>query len=417
MNTPAQLDTGRTKKHNKNGTKSRFYDLIETTLDLWGESREATLSVRNLTSAANATGSSIDYHFGGIEHVYVKASRHALTLAQLWMEDVLIDLAAYRAQQTLVASKAQIISSVIDQWASRQRKLAMAWRRTKALPKSPEGSCLRREWDHAWIGFWADVSATLGLGAHASAITAFADGEACRHLLGWKPVLDASLLNETVFSLLAWLSQNEIANAPCRMAYRERVFECFGDFVGGPGRPVNELEDVAASLLANNGRAGVTFRAVAKQANSTLGAVAHHFGSKNDLMQAALYRLYEREAIPVARDELEQHQISPATIFEQTVGIIAGASHPVLRAYDEIELAIYNDPDFAGLRATVRCMDDPGGTWALKQMFGGLKPSQSLVAAYSSVCRGAGHLANTSALPQDDREAIVRATLEPFCTG
>nr|WP_237437777.1 helix-turn-helix domain-containing protein [Altericroceibacterium endophyticum] len=183
------------------------------------------------------------------------------------------------------------------------------------------------------------------------------------------------------------------------------------------GRSETSFSDAAANLLAREGRSGVTFRAVAKEANSTLGVVSHHFGSKSNLLREALCRLYEREAMTGDREAQFKQEIAPSIMLDEIVAAIAIGTHPVLYAYDEIELAIYNDPEFIDLRAAVRCMDDPSGTWAVKNLLGGQQPSQALVAAISSVCRGAGHLIATGVRPADNSNALIRSALTPFCVN
>lgn len=415
MQAATVLGTKLPKIRNKNVTNCRSDDLIGATLDHWSELPEGSMSVRRLTALIGAPGSSIDYHFGGIEQLYVEASRRALGLAWHWMQDVLADLAYFTRSTHPAVLVGQTIALVLDQWVREERRLAMAWRRTKTLASSPQAAAVRQEWHFAWADFWSELSETLGMRAQSGVIAAFADGEACRHLLQWKPLLDTNLLYETAGSLISWLCEGKVADDACRLAYRKSVSRCFGSLVTDADCNASEFGHAAAKLLAREGRSGVTFRAVAEEAGSTLGAVSHHFGSKADLLRTALYLLYKQEAMPVMREELAQHQVPPATMLAQSVSAMAGGTQPVLRAYDEIELAIYNDAAFEGLRAAVRCMNDPSGTWALTQMLGGRVPSQSLVAAYSSVCRGAGHLVENIDLSIEDREECVRAALLPFC--
>ncbi|WP_133305229.1 helix-turn-helix domain-containing protein [Tsuneonella suprasediminis] len=400
----------------KDGAERRSEGIISAVIEHWRDSPDSALSVRSLTASAGTAASAIGYHFGGLEQLFVAASRRMLAPAKLWMERVLRDILPLGGRPVPIQVSASIIAVTIDQWIG-ERSLAMAWRRTKSLSPTPDALVVQLAWDEAWIDFWARIGECLGMTVHARTLAAFADGEACRHLLSWKPVLDKCLLQETALALTSWLDTNRIAGDSCRMAYRAGLTSDFAKLNDDREIQFSLFGNAAADLLARKGRSGVTFRAVAMEANSTLGAVSHHFGNKSNLLREALYRLYERETMTGDRGALFKREIPPSIMLDQIITGIVTDNHPILAAYDEIELAIYNDPDFIDLGTAARCLDDPSGTWALKNLLGGQQPSQSLVAAFSSVCRGAGHLIATGARHADNSDAFVRSALSPFCVN
>lgn len=67
--------------------------------------------------------------------------------------------------------------------------------------------------------------------------------------------------------------------------------------------------DAAIDLLASNGISGVSMRAVAREAQVSLGLVNYHFADKNGLVKAALLRIEEQDLAIVAPDpELDPEQ-------------------------------------------------------------------------------------------------------------
>jgi AcrR family transcriptional regulator len=158
------------------------------------------------------------------------------------------------------------------------------------------------------------------------------------------------------------------------------------------------IEQAAADLLAAKGHSGVTFRAVAARGGVTLGKVIHLCGAKSELLRRALHRLYEREALGGDREQFMARSFPPQVMLDYLLAAIIAGDQPVLRAYDEIECAIYNGDEYAALRGVVRSMEDPSGAWTLEQMLAGAKPPGSLVAAFSAVIRGVGYQARSRKL-------------------
>jgi AcrR family transcriptional regulator len=393
-----------------NGTKTTYFRIIDALLAAWGEEPSESFSLRGVARAAGVSPSAIPYHFGDFDHLYLVASQAALDEARAWMAARLALTAPLAAAGGPVplALQAALISAAIADWTQDQRRLAMALRHAPG-----------REWLAAWTGFWQDFAAQVGLAQHASRLALFAAGEAARHLLVWNPPLSRALLEETVTALLAWLEQGRLGADTVRQVHRAAAAAAYRPPEAEPKRLTAEIAEAAGALLAEGGHAAVTFRAVAERAGVTLGTVIHHCGTKSELLEAALHRLYRREALRDDPAQFIARTIAPPVMLGHLLGTVLAGQQPVLRAFDEIELAIYNGAEFSPLRGVIRSMEDPSGAWALQQMLGGQTPPASLVAAFSAITRGIGfHAAHgvgaAEAAAGPALEIMAREALSPF---
>lgn len=301
------------------------------------------------------------------------------------------------------AMQASLVASIIADWTGGQRRFAAAWRH---VPGS--------DWQAAWDDFWHAVADRIGLRPEADTLACFAAGEASRHLLVWNPPLDRALLEETTAALVMWLTERRLVPGDVRTVFRALAHSSYDTPALRPDALTCPTTEAAAALLAEKGHVGVTFRAVAARAGVTLGKVIHVHGTKSGLLRAALHRLYEREAVG---DDVEQRltlELPPEVMRDYLLEAALSGSQPVLAAYDEIERAIYNGPEYAGLRGLVRCMDDPTGTWALQQLLGGVPPSAPLVAAFSAIIRGIGYRASHGGIGQAELQSGAKMALRPF---
>jgi AcrR family transcriptional regulator len=300
--------------------------------------------------------------------------------------------------------QASLIASTIVDWTVDARRLAMA---ARCAPSAG--------WQSAWENFWTRLAASIGLGDHAATLAAFAAGESARHLLVWNPPLDRALLEETATALVLWLTERRFAPDPVRASHQRLARE-------GYARPAPRhddalaatIQEAAADLLAEQGHAGVTFRAVAARAGVTLGKVIHLCGTKSELLRGALHRLYEREALGGDRAEFEAQRLAPEVVLALLLEAVLSGQQPVLHAYDEIERAICNGTEHSDLRGVVRSMEDPSGTWALKQMLGGHVPPGALVAAFSAIIRGIATRVIYGGYSKDDLRSYALLALQPF---
>lgn len=376
--------------------------LIDALLKAWANSAGDAVSVRALVQQAGAAHSAIHYHFGNIERLYVATSQAALIEAERWMAERLTQMAALEGTALPWPLQASILTSTIADWTGTQRRLAMAERYAPSA-----------QWEMAWDDFWYRTAGLLGLGEHATTLAAFAAGETRRHLLIWHPALDRALLEETVAALLLWLTQRTLAGDRVRPVHRHLAAQAYRRPAMQDDALADPIAHAAADLLAECGHSGVTFRAVAGRAAVTLGKVIHVYGTKSELLHAALHCLYEREALSGNRESFVAQSFPPEVMLDHLMGAISGGDQPVLRAYDEIERAIYNGSEHAALRGVVRSMDDPSGTWALRQLLGGVLPPGSLVAAFSAIIRGVGGRASVGT-PEAGTRSAMRGAFGAF---
>ncbi|MFW5633998.1 MAG: TetR/AcrR family transcriptional regulator [Erythrobacter sp.] len=379
---------------------------MEAVLKAWADEGADSLSVRWLAAEAGATQSAIGYHFDNLERLYVTCADVAADRARVWMGQTLDLFGGLRGEVLTIAARAAVIAAIIEDWTRARRPLAMARRRSRALGYAG--------FEKSWPGFWRELAALIGLDRHAPTLALFADGESARHLLDWDPVMDSLLLAETVRALVGWLEAGEPGEDAVRRAHRRRAADAYERPEGRDESASRAIIEAAADLLAERGHAGVTFRAIAKRAGVTLGMVVHHCGTRSELLHRALHGLYEREAMRAGAGGLAALSFAPEEMVELVLGAIASGGQPVLRAYDEIELAIYNEAEFEGLRGVVRSMDDPSGAWSLGQLLGGDVPAASLVAAYSATIRGIGFMAGPARGLSGEDLAYARRGIEAF---
>jgi AcrR family transcriptional regulator len=405
MTKSSEIVVNRSGDGQENDGKPTECRLIDALLRMWAEEPADRISVRALVQEADAAQSAIHYHFGDLERLYVEASQAALVLAEGWMADRLALLAPLAGERLAPGLQAALLADTIAGWTGGQRRLAIAARRVPGPG-----------WERAELAFWTRIAGILGLGDHAATVACFARGEAARHLLAWNPPVDRALLDETATALVTWLAERRFAAETVRPLHRTLARRDYSEPVRGSAPEIAGIAAAAADLLAEQGHAGVTFRAVAARAQVTLGKVIHVVGTKAQLLALALHRLYEREALDDAREDFMAQTIPPQEMLGHVLEAVLGGSQPVLRAYDEIELAICNGPEFHPLRGVVRSMEDPSGTWTLTQMLGGTIPPASLVAGFSAVIRGAGFSARHAG-SDPDCAARARDALAPFLTA
>lgn len=410
---PSSADINPSQKGKKTAKIETAERLVAALGALWRELPQSEITLRNLASAAQCSVSAVDYHFGGLERLYVAAQDVALRAADRWMDEQIASAHALCGAALTPEARASLIAGVIDEWCEGQRPAALAWREAfAAASANPQAFAdCRQQWAAMWLGFWRELSAICGLTPFGVTVALFADGEASQHLLRWNRRLDRAMLDETVLALIGHCAGACPPDAPVRSAYRHAAGADYETSAATPGsNPA--YDDAAAALLVEAGLGALTFRAVAARANGSLGSVGHYFGTKSQLLRRALQRVYEKEAmvgeigvgafVPIDRDHL----------IAEAVRSIASGEQPVLRAFDEIILASCRNADLVPLRGAVRGFADPAAVWALRQLQSGAEPSIALSAAFSSVCRGLGHIG--PALLADEREALGRTVLGSF---
>ncbi len=362
--------------------------LVVAVLACWSDSPRDAVSVRTITARAGLTASSVDYHFGKVEHLYGAAQDYALGLAQHWTDERIEQVHALQRQDLGLAARAAIVGGIIDDWAQGQRHLAMAAREASAAARGG-GDCLpHRRWTDLWLAFWHDMAAALGISDAGTTLAMFHDGVGTQHLLCWNRTLDLALLHEDVATLLAFCDDGEMAPDPVRSAFRRAVDAAHGGLAAASRAEPDALDRAAAAVMQDHGIAALTFRNVAARAGETLGRTAWHFGTKTALLERAFEQLYRDAAgLPppvggVAKEDM----------LAQVIAAVTGGSQPILRAFDEIILHIARSPDHVPLRGAIRAYRDPAATWVLEGLLADSGPvALSLASVFSSICRGLDH--------------------------
>jgi AcrR family transcriptional regulator len=368
-----------------------------------------------VSAQARASVSAIDYHFGSLEQLFVRAQDDAIGRAGDWMDGISKDLSGLGRADVPATMLASLIATIIDEWTEAQRPLALAWREAHAVARARPGlGQAHGEWSRLWGAFWSDLCSGFGLPDKADLVALFFDGEATQHLIRWRRPLDRTLLDETVLALSRFAIEG--VTAPT-----SRVRHTSQDLADEAYRTVSQkrdgsaLEDAAAALLAEEGVASLTFRAVAKRAGATLGAASHHFGSKADMLRQAVQRLYETGLNRSLSDPAAALPSTPEGMVDSIVANVNGGREPILRAFDEITLNLCRGESHDALCGLIRGFRDPIAQAVLEKLLavrGGA--SASLAAAMSSVVRGYSH--RSLGMAREDGEELGRRAMGTFLT-
>lgn len=389
--------------------------LIRALSALWEQSDQSEISVRTIAAAADASPSAIDYHFGSLGQLFEAAQDAAIHDARQWMEQKLADIANAGPKSWPLAARAGLLASIIDEWTERQRPLALAWREAQAAgAASAISSGAHARWADLWRWFVTDLCARIGLDRWHEPLLLFCDGEAGQHLVRWRRPLNRALLDETIFALLDFLENgNALPSSAVRSSYQHAADAEYGP-TRSPLDAAAPLDDAAAALLAAEGLSALTFRAVARRAGATLGTVGYHFGSKAEMAQRAVRRLYETSAGQSVADLAASFPASPAELLDEVIESVVTDSSPVLRAFDEISLHLSRDNDNAAFRAVTRSFRDPIGMAVLGGLLRRDATASSLAAAFSSIVRGYGHHCRT--MPRERARKLGHLALDVFAS-
>ncbi|MGW1871207.1 TetR/AcrR family transcriptional regulator [Streptomyces mauvecolor] len=107
-----------------------------------------------------------------------------------------------------------------------------------------------------------------------------------------------------------------------------------------PQRRIAEIAEATERVIAARGIEGLTHRAVAEEAGVPLGATTYHFATKDDLIQVALQRAYERYAAMLTEWVAQR----PDLTLEQYIVLLSDAMMGCFgpnRDYQVIELELY----------------------------------------------------------------------------
>lgn len=266
--------------------------LIEATLDGWCSKSSGELSARALAAEAGIAASAIYYYFSDMEHLYEAAQAHAIAEARLWCAAQRNGLQDSEAADELpVAALGPLLASLIDELCTGQRRLAFAWRECQLLAaRQPRFEPLAAEWNALFRTLCDDICAMTGL-RHAADLTFFFfEGESLFHLIRWDRMLDRVGLDEMTSGWASWMQGQVPHQAPIRLRLWKRARR---DLPTGAADMHEPIAEAAARLLVEQGVSGITHRAVAAEAGTTLGVVAHHYRRAADLLEHAYGAIYQ----------------------------------------------------------------------------------------------------------------------------
>ncbi|GAA5156207.1 hypothetical protein GCM10023321_31520 [Pseudonocardia eucalypti] len=180
-----------------------------------------------------------------------------------------------------------------------------------------------------------------------------------------------------------------------------------------------ELIEATVRIIAREGTAGVTHRAVTAEVNAEPGAVVHHFGSRDVLLQQTLEYLMRRQAALLQPywSQLERHARNPEAFTDRLcvlASVMVQGDRDVGIATFELQLAASRTPELREVlaergRAFARLAEK-----ALTEL-GSTDPRADSARLINAI---GGLLAGQLALPRRDfEERILRPVVHRLVTA
>ncbi|WP_172384230.1 TetR/AcrR family transcriptional regulator [Streptomyces sp. MNP-20] len=107
-----------------------------------------------------------------------------------------------------------------------------------------------------------------------------------------------------------------------------------------PQRRIAEILEATEKVIAARGIEGLTHRAVAQEANVPLGATTYHFATKDDLIQGALQRAFDRYAATLEQWAARRPSLTTNQLTVLLTDALMGCFGPN-RDYEVVELELY----------------------------------------------------------------------------
>lgn len=306
--------------------------------------------VRQIADRAQLSASAINYHFGSLEHLYRSAAEDAFRQSEAWVARV--EHQAQALQGLTPSGFGVLIATIIDDWCTNQRAIAIAWRRTQIGDlRDVEQMALPQMWQDLWDGFWFRLSALVGLQHHADLIGIFFDAESFQHLIPWNRLIDRGALDELCQTFVARLICEEPSGGQWRGIAQRVAGPPPSELTG----PAAHIASAALSTLGKSGYQGFTHRAVAQEAGVSLGAVSHHFTSASDLMQGAYLALRGKFAARGAGILRGEQPLDRADLMSVLIDFAVSAmSDEENRAIDEMRLLSVSDASLLPIASRMR---------------------------------------------------------------
>lgn len=316
--------------------------LVDSVWQLWETVGHGAISARSLAKHAGVPLSTLYNRFPSMEQVFLKAQEDALRETKVWCNAQLEQLSGTTIAPAPLGGLGTILAALIDEWTQSQRPLAFAWREGFLLARrDPHYNLLGQGWRQVWADFWQSICTLCGLGNCGEWTSFVFEAEAALHMLPWRRVLDRACLEELCQGWAAWLQGGLVADSPWRLAARRQALASLPD-LPIQDETTQRIAAAAANVVERQGMAKLTHRAVAAEAEVSLGMVSNRFRTSVDLVRAAFDVIYQRLAAPAHEEPTDAEPTS--AISGKLPALTGEAMHLSNRlAIEELMLAVARD--------------------------------------------------------------------------
>ncbi len=325
--------------------------LIEAVLDIWERDGASGTSARAISRLAQTPVSGIYHHFGSLEQLFLSAHEQAQRESERWCAARLAELEGGVPMSR--DAFAPLLAALIDQWCEEERRLAFAWRECQLIAAREDRYVpVCERWAAMWRSFWEEVCTRCGHGGHGAHTAYLFDGEATLHLMRWRRPVDRAALDDMCAGWNDWLCGRPVRAGHWRQFAREQADLALPEQTISSGT-MEQIAEAAADVLAQEGMAALTHRAVAARAGLTLGVVSYNFRSSAELVRAAFEMIY-RKAVESGGGTV------PEAVTLTDEQLLARYSNPpprndrILPAIDELMLAAARDGDLRDFAPQLR---------------------------------------------------------------
>lgn len=386
--------------------------LLAAALDLLGSGGAEAVSARELGELANVSASAVNYHFGGREGLLIAALEAAAAAAALWRAESLTAAPAPIAADALPAWIAALLQDLCDErgvpaTALRElRQLAGRWPTPPAAAAHDQADADR---------FWTEVAARSGLPDGAGArLSDFAMGAVSIHsrCADWRRELP--WLNESCARVVARLAGRR-ADLPGWDGWRAAAAANIQvAATAPPASPAAErMLRAAADIVGGAGASGLTHRAVAAQASTSLANVTHHFPTRATLLRRTFQHIYERVRSS-GRPAPDTTPLSAAALSAEVAEVLVGESGALnsgVLALHELMLAAARDPQLRTEVEELRANRGEGSGLAIGRLAGpGAPPDRMDAHIFSTMMLGL--ILAAGAVPPAQRRASLQSRLQ-----
>ncbi|MCW1430670.1 TetR/AcrR family transcriptional regulator [Novosphingobium sp. JCM 18896] len=362
--------------------------LVSAVLFAWESQGSAGMTARNLAALAHIPVSSIYHHFGSMEHLLQVAQGDACAAAGRWCERQ-IELSS-GGKIGGPRALGSLLATLIDDWCETQRSLAFAFRQSQLMAlRDPAHREKRTPWSALWREFWKEICDHLDLGDVAQGTAWLFEGLIALHLLRWRRPIDRAALEELCRGWADWLDGRLAGPSPWFDLARREAMALATQRPVGVETNASSIAAAAARTIEQHGIAGLTHRAVAAEADVTLGVVSHRYRTSADLLNAAFEAIYSR-MVPQGEPEERLRTLGR----QEAIGHLEGAFAPRANALglEELSVATARDPAFAGFAAQLRYLRGRSAGPYFQAILGSDRPISPIDAAiFSAFLSGRGN--------------------------